>query len=233
MKGFYCSTCFECYYIHPQELVPVCRCTAPIHQYTPKQSSTPTYSHQHQCTSTHRNRAVHLHTVTSTNTPVHTETEQYTYIQSPAPGDKCNSIRNMLSNKKLPQSDIKLVQFIQLVRFKVRAAVLPATKAFCDVTPCRWVDSRRRFEWSKCLHLQGNVVYIFLDCLIWRWRRFTPRHAATSHTIWICRNFECCADFLPNTLQMLYVGRWNCCAQITGRVNFHAVITRGLCQTFS
>ena len=36
-----------------------------------------------------------------TNTPVHTETEQYTHIQSPAPEDECNSIRNMLSNKKL------------------------------------------------------------------------------------------------------------------------------------
>jgi len=35
-----------------------------------------------------------------TNTPVHTETEQYTYIQSPAPEDECNKIRNMLSNKE-------------------------------------------------------------------------------------------------------------------------------------
>jgi len=65
MKVFYCSTCFECYYIHPQESTIVCRCTvlfagwstsaptciqippyssrtAPIHQYTPKQNSTPT-----------------------------------------------------------------------------------------------------------------------------------------------------------------------------------------------
>ena len=25
---FYYSTCFECYYIHPQELVSVCGCTA-------------------------------------------------------------------------------------------------------------------------------------------------------------------------------------------------------------
>ena len=33
-----------------------------------------------------------------TNTPVHTETEQYTYIQSPAPKDEFNSIRNMLSS---------------------------------------------------------------------------------------------------------------------------------------
>ena len=60
MKVFYCSTCFECYYIHPQELPTVCGCsaatyirippyssrTAPIHQYTPRQSSTPTYSRQ-------------------------------------------------------------------------------------------------------------------------------------------------------------------------------------------
>ena len=49
-----------------------------------------------------------------TNTPVHTQTEQYTYIQSPAPEDECNNIRNMLSNKKILQRDIKLVQFIQL-----------------------------------------------------------------------------------------------------------------------
>jgi hypothetical protein len=28
MKFFYCSTCFESYYIHPQELTTVCGCTA-------------------------------------------------------------------------------------------------------------------------------------------------------------------------------------------------------------
>jgi hypothetical protein len=28
MKVFCCSTCFECYYIHPQELATVCGCTA-------------------------------------------------------------------------------------------------------------------------------------------------------------------------------------------------------------
>jgi hypothetical protein len=59
---FNCSTCFECYYTHPQELATVCgwkicapACirippyssrTAPIHHYTPKQSNTPTYSRQ-------------------------------------------------------------------------------------------------------------------------------------------------------------------------------------------
>ena len=26
MKVFYCSTCFECYYIHPQDLATACRC---------------------------------------------------------------------------------------------------------------------------------------------------------------------------------------------------------------
>ena len=36
-----------------------------------------------------------------TNTPVHTETEQNIHIESPVPEDKCNNIRNMLSNKKL------------------------------------------------------------------------------------------------------------------------------------
>ena len=35
-----------------------------------------------------------------TNTPVHTETKHYTHIQSSAPEDECNNIRNMLSNKK-------------------------------------------------------------------------------------------------------------------------------------
>jgi hypothetical protein len=49
-----------------------------------------------------------------TSTPVHTETEQYTYIQSPAPGDECNNIRNMLSNKKNFHKVTNLVQFIQL-----------------------------------------------------------------------------------------------------------------------
>jgi len=62
------STCFECYYIHPQELTTVCT------------------------TLLQPNR---------TNTPVHTETEQYTHIQSSAPEDECNSIRNMSNNKKL------------------------------------------------------------------------------------------------------------------------------------
>jgi len=50
-----------------------------------------------------------------TNTPVNTETEQYTHIQSSAPEDECSNIRNMLSNKKLSYSDIKLVQFILIV----------------------------------------------------------------------------------------------------------------------
>ena len=52
---FYCSACFECYYIHPQEPATAPTCilippyssrTAPIHQYTPKQNNTPTYSRQ-------------------------------------------------------------------------------------------------------------------------------------------------------------------------------------------
>jgi len=74
-ESFYCSTCFECYYIHPQELTAVCGCTvlfrcvlmcagwsasaptctrippfssrtAPIHQYTPKHSNSPKYRGQ-------------------------------------------------------------------------------------------------------------------------------------------------------------------------------------------
>jgi len=43
-----------------------------------------------------------LRATTTTNTPADTEIEQYTHMQSPAPEDECNSIRNMLSNKKLP-----------------------------------------------------------------------------------------------------------------------------------
>ena len=42
-----------------------------------------------------------MHGPVNTNTPVHTETEQYTHIQSSAPEDEYNNIRNMLSNKKL------------------------------------------------------------------------------------------------------------------------------------
>ena len=49
----------------------------------------PTPAEPHQYTSTHRNRT--------------------------ASEDECNNIRNMLSNKKLSLSDIKLVQFIQLI----------------------------------------------------------------------------------------------------------------------
>ena len=47
------------------------------------------------------NICTNLHSVTTllqpnrTNTQVHTETEQYTYIQSPAPEDECNNIRNI------------------------------------------------------------------------------------------------------------------------------------------
>ena len=52
-----------------------------------------------QCTNLHSDTT--LLQPNHTNTPVHTETEQYTYRQSPAPDDECNSIRNMLSNKKL------------------------------------------------------------------------------------------------------------------------------------
>ena len=49
--SFYCSTCFECYYIHPQELATVCRCIVLfrcvlVYWYTPKQNYTPTYSRQ-------------------------------------------------------------------------------------------------------------------------------------------------------------------------------------------
>jgi len=71
MKVIYCSTCFECYYIHPQD----------------------------ECNNLHSDNT--LLQPNRTNTPVHTETEQYTYIQSPDPEDECNNIRNMLSNKKL------------------------------------------------------------------------------------------------------------------------------------
>ena len=65
-----------------------------------------------------------------TNTPVHTETEQYTYIQSPAPEDECNNIRNMMSNKKLSKSDIKLVPFIQLVHYSIHKSPLHTLNLF-------------------------------------------------------------------------------------------------------
>ena len=49
MKVFYCSTCFECYYIHPQESATLCRCIVLfrcvlVYWCTPKQNNTPTNS---------------------------------------------------------------------------------------------------------------------------------------------------------------------------------------------
>jgi hypothetical protein len=93
-ENFYCSTCFECYYIHPQELTPVCGCTALLR-----------YVLVYWCGSA-RVGCCNLHSDTTllqpnrTNTPVHTETEHYTHIQASALEDECNNIRNMLSNKK-------------------------------------------------------------------------------------------------------------------------------------
>ena len=64
MKVFYCSTCFECYYIHPQEMVIVCRCcsvsvcTGVLVHYVqqPAFGYHPTPAEPHQYTSTHQNR---------------------------------------------------------------------------------------------------------------------------------------------------------------------------------
>ena len=104
MKVFYCSKCFECYYIHPQELATVCKCivlfrcvlvywcvSAGVGCYPSTVWSTVLVCAYSDTTLLQPNR---------TNTPVHTETEQYTYIQSPVPEDECNNIRSMLSNKK-------------------------------------------------------------------------------------------------------------------------------------
>jgi hypothetical protein len=74
MRVFYCSTCFESYYIHPHEPATVCRCivvsvcTAVLVRFGWSRVVS-------EC------RLVHL---------------------SPAPKDECNNIRNMLSNKKTP-----------------------------------------------------------------------------------------------------------------------------------
>ena len=88
MKVFNCSTCFECYYIHPQEPATVCGCTALFRCVL-----------VYWCGSA--GVGWYPSAGWSTNTPVHTETEQYTHIQSLAPEDECNNIRNMLRNKKL------------------------------------------------------------------------------------------------------------------------------------
>ena len=74
-ESFYCSTCIECYYIHPQELVIVCRCTALF-------------------------RCVLVHWCVSAGVGWYLNAGWCT-TQSPAPEDECNNIRNMLSNKKL------------------------------------------------------------------------------------------------------------------------------------
>ena len=82
MKVFYCSTCFECYYVHPQELTTVCGCTALfgcVLVYWCGSAGVGWYPSAGWCTST----------------------EQYTQLRSSAPEDECNNIRNMLSNKKL------------------------------------------------------------------------------------------------------------------------------------
>jgi len=47
-ESFYCSTCFECYYIHPQELATVCGCIAllqPNRTNTPVHTETEQYTH--------------------------------------------------------------------------------------------------------------------------------------------------------------------------------------------
>jgi len=122
MKVFSCSTCFECYYIHPQEPASVCRCivlfrcvqvywcgSAGIGWYPSAGWSTAisaitsttmlVLSLALPCSNLHSDTT--LHQPNRTNAPVHAQTEQYIHIQSPAPGDECNNIRNMLSNKKL------------------------------------------------------------------------------------------------------------------------------------
>ena len=82
-ERFFCSTCFECNYIHPQELVTVCRCIVMF-------------------------RCVLVYWCGSAGVGWYPDAGwssgglcvQYTYIQSPAPEDECNNIRNMLSKKE-------------------------------------------------------------------------------------------------------------------------------------
>jgi hypothetical protein len=118
MKVFYCSTCFKCYYIHPQELTTVCWCTALFRcvlVYWCGSAGVGWYPNAGWSTT-----CTNLHTTliqpNRTTTPVHTETEQYTHTQSSAPEDEFNNIRNMLSNKKLSWSDIKLVSLISTIK---------------------------------------------------------------------------------------------------------------------
>ena len=81
MKVFYyCSTCFERYYIHPQDLVIVCGCTALF-----------------RCVLVYWCGSAGVGWYPSAGWST-TETEQYTHKQSPDPEDECNSVRNMLSN---------------------------------------------------------------------------------------------------------------------------------------
>jgi hypothetical protein len=90
MKLFYCSTCSECYYIHPQELTTVCRCIVLFRCVLVYWLRFGWSRVVCEC------RLDHYYC----SAPIHTETEQYTHIQSPAPEDECNNIRNILSNKK-------------------------------------------------------------------------------------------------------------------------------------
>ena len=76
MKVFCCSKCFECYYIHPQEQVTVCRCIVLF-------------------------RCVLVYWCGSAGVGWYPNAGWSTYVLQPAPEDECNNIRNMLSNKKL------------------------------------------------------------------------------------------------------------------------------------
>ena len=77
MKVFYCSAYFECYYIHPRELSTVCGCTALF-------------------------PCVLVYWCGSVGVGWYPNAGWSTtcYIQSPAPEDECNNIRNMLGNKE-------------------------------------------------------------------------------------------------------------------------------------
>ena len=99
-ESFYCSTCFGCYYIHPQKLVNVCGCTVWVCTGVLVRfgrSRVVSECRNVECAPT----CIRIPPYSSRTASIHQYTpKQYTHIQSPAPEDECNNIRNMLSNKK-------------------------------------------------------------------------------------------------------------------------------------
>lgn len=60
---------------------------------------------------------------------------------------------------------------LHCLQVQVLPAVLLTILAFCDVSPCRLLNSYRRFGGTSCLYRRGQEEY----CIVYmRWRHFAP-----------------------------------------------------------